>query len=87
LTKENVYQYYLKWKKGKNIWEVNDLFKSPSINMNIYENEKILINRLFYLIPDFWKSKLRVLVFYEENIFIKENGGDLRLIRSDLNIQ
>lgn len=32
MTKENVYQYYLKWKKGKNIWEVNDLFKSPSGN-------------------------------------------------------
>lgn len=87
MTKEDVYQCYLQWKRGEKIWKIEDLFESPSINFNVCESRTAVINRLFYLVPDYYGVKLRVFIFYEENTFIKEKDGDLRLIQSELKIQ
>ena len=46
-----------------------------------------VINRLFYLVPDFFKSNLRIFIFYEENTFLKDSKQNLKLIQSNLKIQ
>ena len=72
MTKEEVYQYYLQWKRGEKTWTMNEILNTPITNVNIFENEQMLTNRLFYVVTDFYENKLRVLIFYEENVFLKE---------------
>ena len=64
MTKEEVYQYYLQWKRGEKTWTMNEILNTPITNVNIFENEQMLTNRLFYVVTDFYENKLRVLIFY-----------------------
>ena len=63
MTKEEVYQYYLQWKRGEKTWTMNEILNTPITNVNIFENEQMLTNRLFYVVTDFYENKLRVLIF------------------------
>lgn len=65
-----MYQYYLQWKRGEKTWTMNEILNTPITNVNIFENEQMLTNRLFYVVTDFYENKLRVLIFYEENVFL-----------------
>ena len=69
-----MYQYYLQWKRGEKTWTMNEILNTPITNVNIFENEQMLTNRLFYVVTDFYENKLRVLIFYEENVFLKEKN-------------
>lgn len=80
MTKEEVYQYYLQWKRGEKTWTMNEILNTPITNVNIFENEQMLTNRLFYVVTDFYENKLRVLIFYEENVFLKEINDELMLV-------
>lgn len=80
MTKEEVYQYYLQWKRGEKTWTMNEILNTPITNVNIFENEQMLTNRLFYVVTDFYENKLRVLIFYEENVFLKEKNDELGLV-------
>ena len=80
MTKEEVYQYYLQWKRGEKTWTMNEILNTPITNVNIFENEQMLTNRLFYVVTDFYENKLRVLIFYEENVFLKEKNDELMLV-------
>lgn len=81
MTKEEVYQYYLQWKRGEKTWTMNEILNTPITNVNIFENEQMLTNRLFYVVTDFYENKLRVLIFYEENVFLIEK---IRICTSDI---
>ena len=81
MTKEEVYQYYLQWKRGEKTWTMNEILNTPITNVNIFENEQMLTNRLFYVVTDFYENKLRVLIFYEENVFLKEKNDELMLVQ------
>ena len=81
MTKEEVYQYYLQWKRGEKTWTMNEILNTPITNVNIFENEQMLTNRLFYVVTDFYENKLRVLIFYEENVFLKEINDELMLVQ------
>lgn len=87
MTKEEVYQYYLQWKRGEKTWTMNEILNTPITNVNIFENEQMLTNRLFYVVTDFYENKLRVLIFYEENVFLKEINDELMLVQDILGIQ
>ena len=63
------------------------MFGFPKVDCDVYENEDVLVSRLFYVIPDIFEVKLRVFIFYEENTFLKTKGDDLKLIHSELKIQ
>ena len=52
-------------------------------NFDIHEDENILVNRLYYAVPNFENGRFQCSVFYEENIFRKESNGDLMLVRSN----
>ena len=77
----------LQWKKGKIAWSIEEMFGFPKVDCDVYENEDVLVSRLFYVIPDIFEVKLRVFIFYEENTFLKTKGDDLKLIHSELKIQ
>ena len=87
MTKEEVYQYYLQWKIGEKTWTMNEILNTPITNVNIFENEQMLTNRLFYVVTDFYENKLRVLIFYEENVFLKEINDELMLVQDIWGIQ
>lgn len=87
MTKEEVYQYYLQWKRGEKTWTMNEILNTPITNVNIFENEQMLTNRLFYVATDFYENKLRVLIFYEENVFLKEINDELMLVQDIWGIQ
>ncbi len=87
MTKEEVYQYYLQWKRGEKTWTMNEILNTPITNVNIFENEQMLTNRLFYVVTDFYENKLRVLIFYEENVFLKEINDELVLVQDIWGIQ
>ena len=84
---EEVYQYYLQWKRGEKTWTMNEILNTPITNVNIFENEQMLTNRLFYVVTDFYENKLRVLIFYEENVFLKEINDELMLVQDIWGIQ
>ncbi len=56
MTKEEVYQYYLQWKRGKKTLTMNEILNTPITNVNIFENEQMLTNRLFYVVTDFYEN-------------------------------
>lgn len=87
MTKEEVYQYYLQRKRGEKTWTMNEILNTPITNVNIFENEQMLTNRLFYVVTDFYENKLRVLIFYEENVFLKEKNDELMLVQDIWGIQ
>lgn len=66
---------------------MNEILNTPITNVNIFENEQMLTNRLFYVVTDFYENKLRVLIFYEENVFLKEKNDELMLVQDIWGIQ
>ena len=54
----------------------------PFANLVVFENESILRNRLFYLVPDTSSGELRCFFYLEDNLFAKEPNGDLLLLES-----
>lgn len=66
---------------------MNEILNTPITNVNIFENEQMLTNRLFYVVTDFYENKLRVFIFYEENVFLKEINDELMLVQDIWGIQ
>ena len=58
----------------------------PLGNFDIHEDDNILVNRLYYAVPNFENGRFQCSVFYEENIFRKESNGDLMLVHSEYGI-
>ena len=58
----------------------------PFANLVVFENESILRNRLFYLVPDTSSGELRCFFYLEDNLFAKEPNGDLLLLESSLHL-
>ena len=52
MLKEELYRQYLQWKKGKIAWSIEEMFGFPKVDCDVYENEDVLVSRLFYVIPD-----------------------------------
>ena len=58
----------------------------PLGNFDIHEDENILVNRLYYAVPNFEDGKFSCSFFYEENMFCKDANGDLILVHSEYGI-
>ena len=58
----------------------------PLGNFDIHEDENILVNRLYYAVPNFEDGKFSCSFFYEENTFCKDANGDLILVHSEYGI-
>ena len=58
----------------------------PFANLDVFEDESSLRNRLFYLVPDTSSGELRCFFYFEDNLFAKEPNGDLLLLESSLHL-
>ena len=58
----------------------------PFANLDVFEDESSLRNRLFYLVPDTSSGELRCFFYFEDNLFAKETNGDLILLESSLHL-
>lgn len=56
----------------------------PFANLDVFEDDKSLRNRLFYLVPDTSSGELRYFFYFEDNLFAKKSNGDLILLASSL---
>ena len=59
---------------------------NPFANLDVFEDESSLRNRLFYLVPDTSSGELRCFFYFEDNLFAKESNGDLLLLESSLHL-
>ena len=73
MTKDEVYEYYLHWRKGSRTLSVEELFSAYTIDQNIFESSSKVINRLFYLVPDFFKYSKQNLKLIQSNLKIQYN--------------
>ena len=91
LSDEDFYYKYFNEIRGKRpnpaSASIEEIFGFPKVDCDVYENEDVLVSRLFYVIPDIFEVKLRVFIFYEENTFLKDSKQNLKLIQSNLKIQ
>ena len=58
----------------------------PFADLDVFEDENCLRNRLFYLVPDTSSGELRCFFYFEDNLFAKESNGDLILLKSSLHL-
>lgn len=84
MTLNQLFQLYSNLNHGSPPLSSQALFSFPSINFDIYEDERSVVNRLFYILPLPATSSL--FIFFEDNSFIKNPSGDLLLVNSSLHL-
>lgn len=82
MTKEEVYKVYLKWLGDSTALSFNNLFDTPVANIDVYENDKFVINHLYYLVVKTELFDSEYFIFYEANLFVKYENGNIRLLAS-----
>ena len=58
----------------------------PFANLDVFEDESNLRNRIFYLVLDTSSGELRCFFYFEDNLFAQESNGDLLLLESSLHL-
>ena len=58
----------------------------PFANLDVFEDERILRNRLFYLVPETFSGEMRCFFYFEDNLFAKASNGDLIPLESSLHL-
>lgn len=84
MTQNEIYQKYLDWREGPAECSKEELFESVIGNKDVYEDENILLNYLFYQVREFSDGNFRCFSFYEANLFTKDNADNLELAHSVL---
>lgn len=82
MTQDEVYNKYVLWSEGKPELTEKDLFRMSVANRDVYENQNIVVNHLYFLFVKCVGVQSKVFVFYEENTFLKKMNEDLVLIHS-----
>ena len=86
MSAAELYRAYLLWLRGGAPRGPRRLFDFPAGDRDVFENERFVVNRLFFLIPHDFGGKMRCFFFFEENVFRKDRRGDLTLVRSSLHL-
>lgn len=81
-----MYEKYLEWDQRASKKSKEEMFHIPLGNYDVYEDQSIVINHLYYLIPGMDGEKDGAFVFYEANTFVKDGRGDLSLAYSTLGV-
>ena len=66
MTKEEVYEAYLLWNNDSPAVPLSCLFETPFANLDVFEDERRLVNRLFFLVPKVSRAALEVFLFFED---------------------
>ncbi len=83
MTKDEVYQKYLEWHKGKLPMSYVELFQSAAANVDVFENENTVINHLYYLVVERCENNSKYFIFYENNLFSKSGDDEFNLVKSE----
>ncbi len=87
-TFEELYDDYLAWfrKRAKDqttAWSREDFSRFQSLNEDVFENGRILLNRVYYLVPllpgQSRSGRLEVFSFSELNMLFRDYAGDVIL--------
>ena len=87
MTKSEIYEKYRKWRKESCGCYLDELFHQPIASYDMFEDDKKLVNRLYYIVPKYTTAGLDCFIFYEENIFEKKTNDDLIWIASSFDLQ
>lgn len=82
MTRDEIYAEYLTWAKLPK--SEQSLFDSAIDNHDVYEDENIVLNYLFYQVNEFSNDSIRRFAFCEANLFLKDDVGNLELVYSVL---
>ncbi|WP_147401631.1 hypothetical protein [Acutalibacter sp. 1XD8-33] len=86
MTKTELLQACQAWLGDFAAYPVEELPVIPIADLDVFENDRHLVNRLFFLVPDTSSGSLRCFFFFEENTFAKDPVGDLSLIKSSFHL-
>lgn len=86
MTKEEVYEAYLLWNNDSPAVPLSCLFETPFANLDVFEDERRLVNRLFFLVPKVSRAALEVFLFFEESLFLKDESDDLLFLESSFHL-
>lgn len=84
MTQEQLYQVYSRTSQGSPPVPRASLFSYPALNLDLYEDEHTVVNRLFYVLP--LPKAPSLFIFFEDNSFLKDSQGGLALVRSSLGV-
>lgn len=82
MTREELYQSYLAWHRGAEPIGMDVLFQNTAANKDVFEDDKTVINHLYYLLLERDGESTRYFLFYEVNTFEKTAAGELVLAHS-----
>lgn len=87
MSKQEIYQAYISWLDNPSAAIPLEQFPNfPIACFDVFEDERRVVNRLVYFIPDFSGRIPRSFFFFEENTFSKDFDGDLNLIHSSFQL-
>lgn len=87
MSKRQIYQAYLSWLGCSPVAvPFEHLLNFPVTSFDVSEDDKQVVSRLVYFVPDFSGHSPRSFFFFEENTFSKDDCGDLDLIHSSFQL-
>lgn len=82
MTREELYQSYLAWHNDAEAIDLDGLFQKPAAIKDVFEDDKTVINHLYYLVLERDGESTRYFLFYEINTFERTAAGELILTHS-----
>lgn len=79
MTKDELFNAYHSWLGGPAPLPGKELPAIPIAGLDVFEDDRQLVNHLFFLVPDTSSQQLRCFFYFEENTFSKDSAGDLVL--------
>lgn len=86
MSKLDLYQSYLSWLGHKGSVSLQHLFDFPLTTKEDYEDDSKVVNHIIYFVPDLSGSVPRGFFFLEENVFTKDDLGELVLQSSSFSL-
>ena len=86
MTQQQIYQSYLQVVSSSSPLPPEKLLAFPSVNIDIFEDDSRVVNRLYYVLPNSYNATSDLFIFFEENSFLKDASGDLSLSSSTFHL-
>ncbi|MGI6254864.1 MAG: hypothetical protein ACOYJZ_04455 [Acutalibacter sp.] len=85
MTQAQLYDLYSQWAERPD--QASSLLSHPIGNFDIFEDDRRLINRLYFVVPSFTNQHFTCFIFFQENTFRKNRLGDLALIHTEYHVE
>lgn len=87
MTRSQLYEAYSQWLSSSPQGERPCFSPVVVDNVDLFENDSQLVNRLYFVAPRVENGLLHCFTFYEDNTFQKCPNGDLLLLHSEYGVQ